>query len=942
MALSAGEVEFLFKARDEATATVQKLSSQMGLLDKTVAGVTSRIGEFAAGFTIGAIIDRVVTSVVRFASESIDLAGAMVDLSDKTGLSTDTLQKFSFMATQTGGSLESFTQAAYMLGIRLAGGDDSVVGALHKLKLGYGAIMALSPDRQFEVIARALGAVENSQERNRIGFELFGRSFQSIAGAIASGYDEMAAKAQVSSEDQLKAVDKIQDAWGGFWNNMKLKLGAAAGTIFLPFTLNAERMAQAAEDSNKRWSKSIATVDDANRDLSTALDMSKVSIQLVDGAMRVHVKTTDDLKRETQAAKKAQEDFDERLTKARKTLYDWNHEVEQTNLRILGSMATWSDFTAAIGKYTDRIGKSIIDMAVARRNYENELDALVRGRAMTRIQLEIDAVNRWAANEKLKLDATVENYKDAVAAIEALRIKRIEFITEEDVAAQRILFANIETEAARTAAATAQTLKKTLMTTLQGIPQIIANTLANGGSWTEATAGIVSSIGTGLGALGGFLIGGPWGAAIGGAIGSLAGLVVEPISRIFGGVSRATREANEQLTELRTRLLQVHGGMDGLQAAAQRVGLSFTEAFMVQGERGLRMMNKMIADLEARTKAIEEATTHAVQGLGAVIEAITGPWIAAGKAIGEASDATRQTLADLGTQAMATFAAVLIQTGSFAQAIRAVGPSLTQLVEAYRVLGVKVEDVGLQHLMLQAQILQANPTLIAGIDGLSISMQGLAQMGLLNTETFGGMQRTGMEMYTRLQAAVFATGGATRDALLPMQDYLHQAATQAALLGLPLDANTQMLIDQSRELGIWREQGASATDRLIDGMSALVERVGALIDQLLGVSGAITAIPNRTVDVTVRTSYETIGDRRDDEWNTGVPGFEGGTRGQLMDFGEGTLVELHGRERVQTAAEVAASGSGDPEEIARAIVAGLEAYLPRAMARAMREAWQTA
>ena len=676
----------------------------------------------------------------------------------------------------------------------------------------------------------------------------------------------------------------------------------------------------------------------AAKELDIETDKVAKTLKVSEAAVKLYGDQLDE-------GEKSQKKFDESLKKSREILNDWNEEVDRINHDIIKSMAVWSDFTREIERHTSRIGKSIIDMAVARRNYENELDALVRGRTMTRVQLEIAEVNRWAANEKLKLDQTVANWQGAADAIERIRIERIEFITEDDVIAQRVLFANLETDAARTATATAQTLKKTLMNTLMGIPQIIANTLANGGSWTEATAGIVSSIGTGLGALGGFLVGGPWGAAIGGAIGSLAGLVVEPISRIFGGVSRATREANEQLAELRTRLLQVHGGMEGLQAAAQRVGLSFTEAFMVQGERGLRMMNKMMADLEARTNAIKEATTQAVTGLAAVIETITGPWIAAGKAIGEATAATRQTLTDLGTQAMATFAAVLIQTGSFAEAIRAVGPSLATLAEAYRVLGVKVEDVGLQHLMLQSQILQSNPTLIAGIDGLSMSMQGLARMGLLNTETFAGMQRTGTEMYTRLQAAVFAAGGATRDALLPMQDYLHQAAAQAALLGIPLDANTQMLIDQSRELGIWREQGASATDRLIDGMSALVERVGALIDQLLGVSGAITAIPNRTVDVTVRTSYETIGEpdrRRDDEWSTGVPGFEGGTRGRLMDFGEGTMVELHGRERVQTAAEVAASSSGDPEEIARAIVAGLESYLPRAMARAMREAWQTA
>ena len=116
------------------------------------------------------------------------------------------------------------------------------------------------------------------------------------------------------------------------------------------------------------------------------------------------------------------------------------------------------------------------------------------------------------------------------------------------------------------------------------------------------------------------------------------------------------------------------------------------------------------------------------------------------------------------------------------------------------------------------------------------------------------MQRTGLELYQRLQTAVQANGGSTRDALLPMQGYLQDAALQAELLGIPLDANTQMLIDQSEELGIWKEKGKTAQDLLIDGMSTLVAKVTELVDQFLGVSGAIAAIPSHKT-VTIEARY---------------------------------------------------------------------------------------
>jgi tetrahydromethanopterin S-methyltransferase subunit B len=115
-------------------------------------------------------------------------------------------------------------------------------------------------------------------------------------------------------------------------------------------------------------------------------------------------------------------------------------------------------------------------------------------------------------------------------------------------------------------------------------------------------------------------------------------------------------------------------------------------------------------------------------------------------------------------------------------------------------------------------------------------------LGLLNVQTFGQMQATGEAMYTRLQSAAEAAGGSTKDALLPMQQWLHQAATEATKLGVPLDDATQLLIDQSKELGIWKEQGI---DPMIDGMNKLIDAVKELVNQLTNsLSPAITNLPS--------------------------------------------------------------------------------------------------
>jgi hypothetical protein len=211
----------------------------------------------------------------------------------------------------------------------------------------------------------------------------------------------------------------------------------------------------------------------------------------------------------------------------------------------------------------------------------------------------------------------------------------------------------------------------------------------------------------------------------------------------------------------------------------------------------------------------------------------------------ELAQGAKQQLADLGIQAVASFGAAMVAGKSYSEALALIGPGAATLGESYRVLGLSVEDVGLKHLILQSTVAKGNPELIAAASGLGSSMQGLAQLGMLNVSAFEAMQRTGAAMYARLQGEVGALGGDSRDALLPMQDFLRQAAIQAELLGIPLDDNTQRLIDQSRELGLWKEQGVSAQDKLIAGMQTMVEKVDQLLTKMLGFSGAINGLPSR-------------------------------------------------------------------------------------------------
>lgn len=254
---------------------------------------------------------------------------------------------------------------------------------------------------------------------------------------------------------------------------------------------------------------------------------------------------------------------------------------------------------------------------------------------------------------------------------------------------------------------------------------------------------------------------------------------------------------------------------------------------------------------------------------------------------------SQQSLSDMGIQAVASITAAVAAGMSMPQALQAAGPALQALTDAYTNLGLDIDNAALRSLLFQSSILSANPDLIAAVNGLGAEMIALDNLGLMNVDTFGAMERTGKDMYTRLQAAAAAAGGSTRDALVPMQDWLHKAADEAKLLGVPLDDNTQMLIDQSTELGIWKDKGKDATSKLTDGMQTLVDKVSALIDRL-------GDIPDIDFNINGHYNAPTLPSAE-------PPGFATGTHGRLVDFGpRGTLVTLHNEERVQTKAEVMA------------------------------------
>lgn len=254
-------------------------------------------------------------------------------------------------------------------------------------------------------------------------------------------------------------------------------------------------------------------------------------------------------------------------------------------------------------------------------------------------------------------------------------------------------------------------------------------------------------------------------------------------------------------------------------------------------------------DINGNLKVWDDARTKIDSGTASAQDLAT-----AQQAIRDGAASASGGLADLGVQAVATFEAARAAGKSEADALASIHPALQLLQKAYTDLGLPIDDVALKTLLFRDQLTTAAPQLMSAISGLSAEFIALDNMGLMNANTFAAMERSGQSLFERLHDNVQQLLGpmaslddVNRQTLTEMQDYLHKAADEARALGVPLDDNTQSMIDQSKALGIWNENAEKVTDPL--------QKIADILDD---VDRALRGLPPR-VDINVNTDYTTTG-----------------------------------------------------------------------------------
>lgn len=199
----------LGKEAPKALRDLANETKQTGSFTDTLKEKFSKLGPaILAAFSVAA-----VTSAIK---SYADFTGKIADLSQKTGIGTEALQRLKYAAEQNGATLEQVTGAVTKLGSNLAGGSTSATGALKALGLSFDSIRAMAPDKAFTTISDAIAKIEDPMARSKLAMDLFGKAGADLLPMMRGNLSATAAEAErlglVMSDSAVQAGDRFGDS----------------------------------------------------------------------------------------------------------------------------------------------------------------------------------------------------------------------------------------------------------------------------------------------------------------------------------------------------------------------------------------------------------------------------------------------------------------------------------------------------------------------------------------------------------------------------------------------------------------------------------------------------------------------------------------------------------------------------------------------------------
>jgi Prophage tail length tape measure protein. len=270
------------------------LKSSMQEIDGMMGGFGAKIGALLTNPYILAAtaVIAVIKTFSDFTKELVEYGAHIQETSEKTGMSTKSLQEYKFIAEQTGGSLETITTSIKMM----TRGLDTNADTFKKLGIETKDINGnfLSTTDIFNQTIGKLGDLTNDTERTKLALKLFGRGALDMVPLLkegSAGIEELRQKANdlglVLNENTIKNAhdfEKSTDALKASWKAFSMSLVQDAlpalklvtdSYLYVTELINRARVAAENNGIIKAFKDGKASIIEYHDAVQSMIDMNK-------------------------------------------------------------------------------------------------------------------------------------------------------------------------------------------------------------------------------------------------------------------------------------------------------------------------------------------------------------------------------------------------------------------------------------------------------------------------------------------------------------------------------------------------------------------------------------------------------------------------------------------------------------------------------------------